>query len=146
MLTIINTTIAGPEERPRLDVVAAILWQGERFLAALRPEGKPLAGYWEFPGGKVEPGEDIEQALVRELREELGLTPLAWRFWREERHDYEHLSVRLHFFHITATDTAPTAMEGHILRWMLPSEAISFPFLEADIKIVARLAREGRPR
>ncbi len=120
-------------------VVAGILWDASRFLAVCRPEGKPMAGFWEFPGGKVEPGESLERALARELDEELGVTPREFAFWREARHAYPHLTVRLHFFHVTNFANTPEAREGHVLRWVTPAEARSLPFLEADAGIVRDL-------
>lgn len=125
---------------PEIQVVAGILWQDGRFLAVRRPEGKPLAGYWEFPGGKVEPGESLEEALVRELREELGLTPLRLAPWREKTHAYGHMTVRLHFFQVAEHVGAPHPNEGHLIRWFAPGDADGAPFLPADTEIVAELA------
>lgn len=122
-----------------ISVVAGILWRAGRFLAVQRPEGKLHAGFWEFPGGKVEPGESLEAALVREFEEELGLTPLKYSFWREKRHTYPELTVHLHFFQITEAAGAPLALEGHRVAWVAPAEARELPFLEADASIVAAL-------
>ncbi len=135
-------TAGGPDGRPgarpegRIDVVAAVVVQDGRFLAVRRPEGKPQAGYWEFPGGKVEPGESLEDALARELREELGVTPGGLAPWRRVSHDYEHLSVRLHFFTVAELIGDPEPREGHVIRWFGPDEAKAAPFLEADSAIV----------
>ncbi|MEW5773988.1 MAG: (deoxy)nucleoside triphosphate pyrophosphohydrolase [Thermodesulfobacteriota bacterium] len=129
-----------PEIQPEIQVVAGILWRDGRFLAVRRPEGKPLAGYWEFPGGKVEPGEGLEQALVRELREELGLTPLRFALWREKTHVYPHMTVRLHFFRVAEHAGTPLSLEGHAIRWFAPGDVDGTPFLKPDIEIVAELA------
>lgn len=80
--------IGGSVEMKTKLVVAGILWRGNEFLAAQRPDGKPHAGYWEFPGGKVEKGEDLETALIREMQEELGVTPLVMKAWKTVRHVY----------------------------------------------------------
>ena len=129
-------------------VAAGILWDKGRCLAARRPSGKPQAGFWEFPGGKAEPGERPEDALVRELREELGVTVRAFRFWKEVCHDYASgsqgdgrpLRVRLFFFHVTKFEGVPASFEGHELRWVAPRAALSLDFLEADRPLVAELA------
>lgn len=130
-----------PNPLPEIDVVAAVIWRGAKFLAVRRPEGKPQAGYWEFPGGKVEPGESRSQALARELDEELGLDPTTWEFWREVRHDYGHIRVRLHFYHVYQFAGRATSREGHELAWLDAREAGDYPFLEADTEIVAALAQ-----
>ena len=91
--------------RPVVEVAVGILLQPDgRFLLTSRPPGKVYAGYWEFPGGKLEPGESVEQALARELHEELGLTiePVGITRWREQLVDYPHALVRLHFCHAVA--------------------------------------------
>lgn len=128
-------------ERPRIDVVAGILWREGCYLGVRRPKGKPMAGFWEFPGGKVEAGEELEAALLRELQEELGVTIQAASFWRTAWHDYEHLSVRLHFFHVQDWTGEPHPHEGHELRWLRPEAGEALPFLEADLEIVRELAR-----
>ena len=130
----------------RIDVVAAVVVDDGRFLAVRRPEGKPQAGYWEFPGGKVEPDESLEGALRRELREELGVAPEGMTPWRQVSHDYEHISVRLHFFTVADLKGDPEPREGHVVRWFAPDEAQAVPFLEADAGIVDDLcaALSGR--
>jgi len=124
---------------PYLDVVAAILWRGDRFLAVRRPPGKPMAGMWEFPGGKLEPGETPAEALLREIREELGVIPSHPVFWKETTHAYPNLRVRLVFFHVREFSGDPAPMEGQELAWLTPDEAVAYPFLEADTDIVREL-------
>lgn len=119
-----------------IDVVAAILWRDGRFLAAERPAGKKLAGFWEFPGGKLEEGENPEAALIRELDEELGVTPVDWRFWRAIVHEYPHMTVRLHFFHVPLFHGEPKAIEHAALAWLDPAEnhgGINFLPVDRDI-------------
>lgn len=122
-----------------IHVVAAVLWREGRFLGVQRPEGKAHAGLWEFPGGKVEEGEDAPAALVRELREELGIEARAPAFWREKIHEYPALTVRLSFFHIRDFNGDPCPLEGQGLRWLTPAQARELPFLEADRDIVEAL-------
>ncbi len=87
-------------------------------------------------------GEAPADALARELREELGVTPVQAAFWRTVRHDYPHLAVELHFFHVTGFTGAVTALEGHRFAWLTWDEAMRLPFLEADLPLVADL-RDG---
>ena len=125
-----------------VEVVAAVIWKDGRYLGVKRPEGKAMAGAYEFPGGKIEPGETPEQALDRELCEELGIRPVTIAFFREKAHSYQHLSVRLHFFHVRAYDGEPLPLEGQDMEWLTPEEGRTRPFLEADRDIVDALAAE----
>lgn len=123
-------------------VVAAIVWRDGRFLAVERKPGTDFAGMWEFPGGKVEPGESLNQALVRELTEELGIVPERSAFRRIVTHHYETLSVRLYFFDVHAYRGTLHAREGHALEWLVPDPAYAPRFLEADRDILTELAAE----
>jgi 8-oxo-dGTP diphosphatase len=125
--------------KPVLEVVAGIVWRDGEYLAVRRPEGGPMAGWWEFPGGKVEPGETCEQALVREFREELDVTPEEFTYWRDLRHEYDDFSVHLHFFHITKYSGKLKSLEGQSMFWADPAGPVVLDFLPADIAIVEAL-------
>lgn len=129
------------EDTKIIEVVGGVLWRRNTFLAAQRPEGHPQAGFWEFPGGKVEPGETLEQALARELAEELSLSIRHPRFWRTVEHDYGFRKVRLHFFQITEFSGEPTGNDGQDFRWVTPDEARTMPFLDADRPLIDELER-----
>jgi len=126
------------------DVVAAVIWRDGRFLAVERPAGKAYAGFWEFPGGKVEPGEGLDQALARELDEELGIAPLDAELWREKRHVYPEYAVRLFFFQVRTFSGALKPREGHRVAWISPHEPDAREFLPADREIRAALTHAGQ--
>ncbi len=104
--------------RAPIDVAVGVLIDPHgRFLLTSRPEGKVYAGYWEFPGGKVEAGESIEQALRRELHEELGITIAHAELWQVTTHDYPHALVRLHFCKVFAWAGEFEMREGQQMAW-----------------------------
>ncbi len=121
----------------RVEVVAAVLVDRQgRYLLARRPAGKPYAGYWEFPGGKVESGEAFPEALRRELREELGIDLRRAFPWISRRFDYPHAKVRLRLFRVVAWDGVPQSLEGQDLAWQGPGcDAVS-PMLPANAPIL----------
>jgi 8-oxo-dGTP diphosphatase len=118
------------------------LWKGDRYLAVQRPEGKIMAGFWEFPGGKLEPGEEPLAALRRELAEELGVLCEAASFWRTISHSYAHGRVRLHVFHVQAFAGEPRALENQRLLWIDPADGPAMNFLPADLPLVRDLQRQ----
>ena len=122
-----------------IEVAAAIVRAGPRFLLTLRPEGKAHAGYWEFPGGKIEPGESPAEALRRELREEVGVEVARIKPWRRIEHRYPDKTVDLHFLEAVIVSGEPLALEVADLGWFLPEEMPDLPILPADLGIVAIL-------
>jgi len=106
--------------------------------------GKPYAGWWEFPGGKLEPGESVEQALARELREELGIELRESRPWVVREYRYPHAHVRLHFQRIVAWDGEPRGREGQSLAWRHPSATDLAPLLPAAIPVIGWLRLPDR--
>jgi len=138
--------VAETDDIKVVEVAAAVILRadGQEFLLACRPEGKVYAGYWEFPGGKVEPGETVRQALVRELQEELGITATACSPWLTRRFTYPHATVRIHFWRVTAWDgeigvTAP--LEHSAVAWQRIGEAATVsPVLPANGPILKALA------
>jgi 8-oxo-dGTP diphosphatase len=105
-------------ERTPVDVAVGVLIDAQgRFLLTSRPVGKVFAGYWEFPGGKLEPGESVDEALRRELHEELGITIGAATPWRVELMDYSHARVRLHFCKVFQWQGEFQMREGQAMAW-----------------------------
>lgn len=101
-----------------VDVAVGVMLQPDgRLLLGQRPEGKPYAGWWELPGGKLEPGETILQALARELKEELGVTVLESSTWVTHVHAYSHATVRLYFCRVTRWEGEPRGLESQALQW-----------------------------
>lgn len=126
---------------PLTEVVAAVLTQADgRVLLARRPPGKAYAGYWEFPGGKVEPGESLEAALARELHEELGIAIEAPCRWITRVFVYPHATVRLNFFRVFAWQGTPHPHEGQIFSWQRPDATEVTPLLPANFPVLRALA------
>lgn len=122
-----------------LSVVAGILWRKDTFLVAKRPEGSAHEGFWEFPGGKIEPKETQSAALVREFQEEMNITPTSYTFWKKVQHTYTTVAVTLYFYHIMEWTGKLAPLEGHEIRWVSCEEAQSLPFLEADLPLITEL-------
>ena len=121
------------------EVVAALIWRDERFLACQRPEHKARGLLWEFVGGKVEPGETREQALVRECREELDVTVVPGEVFMEVVHEYPDLTVHLTLFRTQLPEGEPKALEHNALRWITVQEIDQLAFCPADEVILERL-------
>lgn len=124
------------------DVVAALIWDEDRFLACQRPAGKARALLWEFVGGKVEPGETHAQALVRECREELDITVRVGDLFMELTHEYPDLTVRLYLYHAKIQQGVPKLLEHNALCWVHPSEVDRLEFCPADRDILNRIKQE----
>jgi 8-oxo-dGTP diphosphatase len=133
---------AMPAERTPVDVAVGILIdaQGD-FLLTSRPEGKVYAGYWEFPGGKLEVGESVEQALRRELHEELGITIAAAHPWQVEIVDYPHALVRLHFCKVYEWQGDFEMREGQQMAWQRLPVAVA-PVLPGTVPVLRWFAAE----
>jgi 8-oxo-dGTP diphosphatase len=125
--------------KPTIEVVAGIIWQDGLYLAVERPEGANMAGWWEFPGGKIEKGESRDDALVREFQEELGVTPLEFEYWRNLVHEYDEFTVNLYFFHVTSYSGQLTSLENQRMEWVDPKVPPVLDYLPADIVIVEAL-------
>ena len=121
------------------EVVAALIWDKNRFLACQRPAHKARGLLWEFVGGKVEPGETREQALIRECQEELGITVAVQDVFMEVDHVYPDLTVHLTLFNASIAEGIPQKIEHNDLRWITVDEIDQYAFCPADEEILRRL-------
>jgi len=124
-----------------VEVAAGVILRPDgQFLLAQRPAGKAYAGYWEFPGGKIEAGETVAVALARELHEELGLDAHTIHPWLTREYHYPHASVRLHFCRVTGWRGEPQGREGQAFAWQRPDQLTVTPMLPANGPILRSLA------
>lgn len=126
------------------EVVAALIWKGDTFMICQRPAHKARGLLWEFVGGKVEPGETKEQALVRECREELAVTLQVGEVFMELTHQYPDLTVHLTLFHASIQEGTPQMLEHNDIRWITVEEIDRYPFCPADEEILQKLKQEAR--
>ena len=126
------------------DVVAALIWDGDKFMICQRPAHKARGLLWEFVGGKVEPGETKEQALIRECREELAITLDVISVFAETVHKYPDITLTLTLFNAKIAEGVPQMLEHNDIRWITPAEIPQYDFCPADTEILKKLtAPEG---
>ena len=129
-----------PVQTAVVPVVAAVIYHADgRFLLARRPDGKVYAGYWEFPGGKIEPGESAPEALARELHEELGIDVERAYPWITRRYTYAHATVDLHFYRVVGFAGEPHGRERQALVWQDSERPDASPMLPANGPVLAAL-------
>ena len=121
------------------EVVAALIWDGPRFLICQRPAHKARGLLWEFVGGKLEPGETMEQALIRECREELAITVGVGDIYTQVIHEYPDIKIRLTLFHCTIAEGIPRLLEHNALNWIHPTQIPEYDFCPADTDILAMI-------
>ena len=126
-------------EKKTIEVVAALIWRGDRFLACQRPPEKARGLLWEFVGGKVERGESGPEALVRECREELDVTLKVGAAFMDVTHEYPDLTVHLTLFNATIAEGIPQKLEHNDIKWITPVEIPNYNFCPADKEILARI-------
>lgn len=127
------------ENKKITQVVAALIWDGNRFMICQRPAHKARGLLWEFVGGKVEPGESREAALIRECREELAVELNVGDIFMEVDHVYPDITIRLILFHATIAAGVPQKIEHNDIRWILPSEIPQYDFCPADEEILKKI-------
>ena len=121
------------------EVVAALIWDGNKFMICQRPAHKARALLWEFVGGKVEPGETKEQAHIRECQEELAITLSVGDVFIDVIHEYPDITVHLTLFNATIAEGIPQNLEHNDIKWITPIEIPNYNFCPADKEILARI-------
>ena len=124
------------------EVVAALIWQGDRFMICRRPAHKARGLLWEFVGGKVEPGETKQQALIRECREELAVTVVIGDVFTDVVHNYPDITVHLTLFNAVIAEGVPQKIEHSDIRWITPGEIPNYEFCPADEEILNKIVKE----
>lgn len=122
-----------------VEVVAALIWQNEKFMICQRPAHKTRGLLWEFVGGKVEKGETKEQALIRECREELDITLHVDSLFMDVVHEYPDITVHLSLFNSRIAEGVPKKLEHNDIKWITPDEIKDFDFCPADTEILEKI-------
>lgn len=124
-----------------IEVVAALIWDNNKFLICQRPANKARAHLWEFVGGKVEPGETKEQALIRECQEELAVMLSVGDVFMDVVHEYPDITVHLTLFNATIAEGAPQKLEHNDVKWIIPNEIPNYEFCPADKNILNKISK-----
>ena len=127
-----------------VEVVAALIWDKEKFMICQRPAHKARGLLWEFVGGKVEPGETKEQALIRECKEELAVKLRVGDVFMDVVHEYPDLTVHLTLFNATIAEGEPQKLEHNDIQWITPSEIPKYEFCPADEEILKSIIKRAR--
>ena len=122
-----------------VEVVAALIWEQDKFMICQRPAHKARGLLWEFVGGKVEKEESKEQALIRECREELDITLSVGNVFMEVFHEYPDLTVHLTLFHAVISEGVPRKLEHEDIRWITAREISEYDFCPADVEILKKI-------
>ena len=123
-------------------VVAALIWDGDRCMICQRPAHKARGLLWEFVGGKVEPGETMEAALIRECREELAVELTVGALFMQVVHTYPDITVELSLFHASICSGEPQRLEHVDIQWITPAQIPNYDFCPADTEILDRIMKE----
>lgn len=127
-----------------VEVVAALIWANDKFMICQRPAYKARALLWEFVGGKVEPGETKEQALIRECQEELAITISVGDVFMDVVHEYPDITVHLTLFNSTIAEGVPQKLEHNDIQWITSNEIPNYSFCPADVEILKAISLKRR--
>lgn len=126
-----------------VEVVAALIWDENKFMICQRPENKARALLWEFVGGKVEPGETKEQALIRECQEELAITLSVGDVFMDVVHEYPDITIHLTLFNATIKKGTPQKLEYKDIQWITVDKIDQYEFCPADTEILSRIKQRS---
>ena len=129
-------------QKPFRHVVAALIWDKDRFMICQRPASKTRAFQWEFVGGKTEEGETKEEALIRECKEELDITVSVGDVFYEVDHEYHDISIHLTLFNCTVAEGTVKILEHNDIKWITPAEIPQYEFCPADKEILEKIIKE----
>ena len=127
-----------------IEVVAALIWDKDKFMICQRPAHKARGLLWEFVGGKVEPGETKERALIRECQEELAITLSVGDVFMDVVHEYPDINVHLTLFNATIAEGVPQMLEHNDIRWITPAEISNYDFCPADEEILMAIKTQRK--
>ena len=127
-----------------VQVVAALIWQGDKFMICQRPANKTRALEWEFVGGKTEKGETLEEALIRECHEEIGATVSVGEIFMELDHIYPDITIHLTLFNCEIAEGTVQKLEHNDIRFISPDEIPQYNFCPADKEILAKIIEESK--
>ena len=126
------------------EVVATLIWDGNKFMICQRPAEKARGLLWEFPGGKVEPGETGPMALIRECQEELDVTLEVGEVFAEVIHAYPDLTIHLTLYQVEIAEGVPKLLEHQAIEWITPSELQHYSFCPADTELLEQIQKRGK--
>ena len=129
---------------PHLDVAAGLIWKEEKLLIATRPKGTHLEGFWEFPGGKREEGENLEGCLKREIEEELSVKIRVDEPFLTVEHEYSNKRISLHVFNCTWVKGEPAPQERQETRWVELPDLSRLAFPPPDVQVIEALTKRGK--
>jgi len=126
------------------DVTAGLIWKEGKLLIATRPKGTHLEGFWEFPGGKQEEGENLQECLQREIKEELGVEVRVDELFLTVDHEYPDKRISLHVFNCTWLEGKPVPLQGQETRWIALTDLSKFTFPPPDVQVIETLTKRGK--
>lgn len=132
------------KKMPHYDVTAGLIWKEEKLLIATRPRGTHLEGFWEFPGGKKEEGENLKECLKREIEEELTVEVRVGAHFLTVEHEYPNKRISLHVFNCTWVKGEPTPQQHQETRWVRLLDLSKLTFPPPDVQVIEALAKRGK--